>query len=253
MRESCQLVGKTHAAVVSAIKEGVTTAKLDDIAETFIRDHDAVPAFKGYGGFPATLCISVNEEVVHGIPGDRVLKNGDVISIDCGAEKNGFFGDSAYTYCLGEVPEEVMQLLTVTKASLYKGIENAVVGRRLGDISFAVQDYTESHGYGVVRDLVGHGVGKSLHEKPEVPNFGRRGAGIKLKDGLVIAIEPMINMGTRNVVQMEDGWTIVTKDRKFSAHFEHTVAVKPQKADILTTFEFLEDAIKSNPELSEIR
>ncbi len=253
IRHSCTLVGKTHAAVVDFIRPGVKTSKLDEVAETFIRDNDAVPGFKGLYDFPFTLCISINEEVVHGMPSNYELKEGDVVSIDCGVLSNGYYGDSAYTYCVGEVREDVKKLLEVTKESLYKGIEQAVIGKRVGDISFAIQQYTERKcGYGVVRELVGHGVGRQLHEAPEVPNFGKRGRGPKLLEGLVIAIEPMINMGKKDVIRSTDGWTISTADGKPSAHFEHTVAVSKNQADILSTFKYIEAAIKNNIELSEI-
>lgn len=253
IRHSCRLVGQAHAEVAKIMRAGISTIQLDKIAEEFIRDNKAIPGFKGYNGFPYTLCISLNNEVVHGMPSQYELKEGDVVSIDCGVLSNGFYGDSAYTYCVGEVKPEVMKLLTTTKESLYKGIEQAVVGRRLGDISFAIQQHTErKYGYGVVRELVGHGVGRNLHEAPEVPNYGRRGKGIKLLDGLVLAIEPMINMGKKDVKRLNDGWTIVTSDDTPSAHYEHTIAVRKNKADILSTFEFLEKAIKNNKELLPI-
>ena len=253
IRYSCLLVGKAHAAVAGFIRPGVKTIKLDEVAETFIKDQGAIPGFKGYNDFPFTLCISTNEQVVHGMPGNYELKNGDIVSIDCGVIAGGYYGDSAYTYCVGEVAPDVKKLLKVTKESLYKGIEQAIVGKRVGDISFAVQQYTERmHGYGVVRELVGHGVGRHLHEAPEVPNFGRRGRGPKLMDGLVIAIEPMINMGKKDVIRSTDGWTISTADGKPSAHFEHTVAINKNKADILSTFDYIETAIKNNVELSGI-
>jgi len=253
LRESNLIVSKAHAEVAKVIRPGIQSIKLDQIAEEFIKDNGGVPEFKGYRGFPYTLCMSINEAVVHGMPGTYELKEGDVVSIDCGVRKNGYVGDSAYTYCVGEVSEEVKKLLRVTKEALYKGIEQAVVGRRLGDVSYAIQEHAgKKHGYGIVRELVGHGVGRELHEKPEVPNYGRRGTGPKLKQGLVIAIEPMINMGTRHVQQLEDGWTIVTEDRKPSAHFEHSVAVQVGKADILSTFEFTESAIKQNIELTSL-
>ncbi|MEZ4887376.1 MAG: type I methionyl aminopeptidase [Chitinophagales bacterium] len=253
IRYSCLLVGKTHATVAEFIRPGMQTIKLDEIAETFIRDQGAVPGFKGYNDFPFTLCISVNEEVVHGMPGNYELKEGDIVSIDCGVIANSYYGDSAYTYCVGEVDIKVKNLLEVTKKSLYKGIEQAITGKRVGDISFAIQQYTERNfGYGVVRELVGHGVGRELHEAPEVPNFGKRGRGPKLLDGLVIAIEPMINMGKKDVIRSADGWTISTADGKPSAHFEHTIAVSKNKADILSTFDYIEAAIKNNIELSEI-
>lgn len=242
-RQSSLLVGKTLAEVAKIIRPGVTTIELDKVAETFIRDNDAVPGFKGYGGFPATLCISVNDEVVHGIPSSRVLNDGDIISVDCGTFMNGFYGDSAYTFAVGEVSDEVLLLLERTKASLYLAIEQAVVGKRVGDIGHAVQKYVEGYGYSVVRDLVGHGVGRNLHEKPEIPNYGRRGSGIKLKSGMCLAIEPMINLGVKEVVQDSDGWTIRTADNRPSAHFEHDVVVRNGKADILSTFEYIEQVL----------
>ncbi len=245
-RKSSLLVGKTLAEVAKLIRPGVTTRELDRVADTFIHDHGAVPGFKGYGGFPAALCISVNDEVVHGIPGDRILKNGDIVSIDCGTLMNGFYGDSAYTFAVGEVNEEVLKLLERTKESLYLAIEQTVSGKRIGDIGYAVQTYVEKFGYSVVRDLVGHGVGRNLHEKPEVPNYGRRGSGIKLKSGMVLAIEPMVNLGVKEVIQDKDGWTIRTADAKPSAHFEHNVVVRNGKADILSTFEDIEKVINLN-------
>lgn len=253
IRYSCQMVGRTHAAVAKFIRPGIKTIRLDAIAEEYIRDNNAIPGFKGYGNFPSTLCISVNEAVVHGIPGNYELKEGDIVSIDCGVLANDFYGDSAYTFCVGEVDEEVMKLLSVTKASLYKGIEQAQVGKRLGDISFAIQQYTErQHGYSVVRELVGHGIGRELHEAPEVPNHGKRGRGVKLLERLVLAIEPMINLGNKKIERLDDEWTIVSADRKPSAHFEHTVAIRKNKADILSTFEYIEESIKNNAELTEI-
>lgn len=225
------------------IAPGITTLKLDKIAEEFIRDHGAVPGFLGYGGFPNTLCVSVNEQIVHGIPSNYELKDGDIVSIDCGTVKNGFNGDSAYTFCVGEVAYDVRRLLKTTKESLYLGIEQAVEGKRVGDISNAVQTYCEKKGYSVVRELCGHGVGKRLHEDPEVPNYGRRGCGPLLKSGMVIAIEPMINLGSRNIVIERDGWTTRTRDRKPSAHFEHTVAVREGKADILSSFKYVEEVL----------
>ena len=243
IRNSSLLVAKTHAEIAGLIKPGITTLALDKIAEEFIRDNGGVPAFKGYGGFPNTLCMSPNDQVVHGIPNDRVLKDGEILSVDCGVVMNGYFGDSAFTYEVGEVDTETRQLLKVTKESLYKGIEMAVSGNRIGDIGYAVQKHAESFGYGVVRELVGHGVGKNLHESPEVPNYGRRGRGTKIQEGLVIAIEPMINMGTRKIMQHNDGWTITTIDNKPSAHFEHTIVVRKGKAEILSSFEEIEKKI----------
>ena len=243
IRESSLLVAKTHAEIAGLIKPGITTLALDKIAEEFIRDNGGVPAFKGYGGFPNTLCMSPNNQVVHGIPNDRVLEDGEILSVDCGVVMNGYFGDSAFTYEVGEIDAETKQLLKVTKESLYKGIEMAVSGNRIGDIGYAVQKHAESFGYGVVRELVGHGVGKNLHESPEVPNYGRRGRGAKLQEGLVIAIEPMINMGKRKIMQHNDGWTITTIDNKPSAHFEHTIVVRKGKAEILSSFEEIEKKI----------
>jgi len=243
IRNSSLLVAKTHAEIAGLIKPGITTLALDKIAEEFIRDNGGVPAFKGYGGFPNTLCMSPNDQVVHGIPNDRVLEDGEILSVDCGVVMNGYFGDSAFTYEVGEVDTETKQLLKVTKESLYKGIEMAVSGNRIGDIGYAVQKHAESFGYGVVRELVGHGVGKNLHESPEVPNYGRRGRGAKLQEGLVIAIEPMINMGTRKIMQHNDGWTITTIDNKPSAHFEHTIVVRKGKAEILSSFKEIEKKI----------
>lgn len=244
-RESSLLVGKTLAEVAKIIRPGITTLELDKVAETFIRDHKALPGFKGYNGFPATLCISVNDAVVHGIPGERVLKEGDIASIDCGVLLNGFYGDSAYTFPVGNVDEEILMLLQRTKESLYLAIEQTVTGKRVGDIGNAVQSYVEGFGYTVVRDLVGHGVGRNLHEKPEVPNYGRRGSGIKLKEGMVLAIEPMVNLGVKEVIQERDGWTIRTADSKPSAHFEHDVAVRNGKPDVLSTFEYIEQVLEN--------
>ena len=243
VRKSSLLVAKTHAEIAGLIKPGITTLALDKIAEEFIRDNGGVPAFKGYGGFPNTLCMSPNEQVVHGIPNDRALENSEILSVDCGVVMNGYYGDSAFTYEVGEVDVETKKLLKVTKESLYKGIEQAVAGNRIGDIGYAVQQHAESFGYGVVRELVGHGVGKNLHESPEVPNHGRRGKGVMLKEGLVIAIEPMINMGTKRILQHNDGWTITTIDNKPSAHFEHTIVVRKGKAEILSSFEEIEKKI----------
>jgi methionyl aminopeptidase len=246
LRENAIIVSKTLAEVAKNIKPGVSTLALDKIAEDFIRSEGAVPGFKGYRGFPGTLCVSTNEEVVHGIPGNRVLKNGDIVSIDCGCQKNGFFGDSAYTFPVGEVSEDVKNLLIRTKASLFLAIDMAVAGRRVGDISAAVQEYVEGFGYSVVRELVGHGIGNHLHEKPDIPNYGRRGSGVKMTAGLTICIEPMINMGTKTVVQDPDGWTIRTADKMPSAHFELTVAVRKDKADVLSTFRYIEEVLGSS-------
>ena len=243
VRKSSLLVAKTHAEIAGLIKPGITTLALDKIAEEFIIDNGGVPAFKGYGGFPNTLCMSPNEQVVHGIPNDKFLVNGEILSVDCGVVMNGYYGDSAFTYEVGEVDAEKKQLLKVTKESLYKGIEQAVAGNRIGDIGYAVQQHAESFGYGVVRELVGHGLGKNLHESPEVPNHGRRGRGVMLKEGLIIAIEPMINLGTKRILQHNDGWTITTIDNKPSAHFEHTIVVRKGKAEILSSFEEIEKKI----------
>ena len=243
IRESSLLVAKTLAEIAGLIKPGITTQALDEIAEEFIRDNGGMPAFKGYNGFPNTLCVSPNDQVVHGIPNGRALKDGDILSVDCGVVMNGYYGDSAFTYEVGEVDVQIKQLLKVTKESLYKAIEMAVAGNRVGDIGYAVQKHAESFGYGVVRELVGHGVGKNLHESPEVPNYGRKGKGILLKEGLVIAIEPMINMGERGIMQHNDGWTITTLDNKPSAHFEHTIVVRKGKAEILSSFVEIEKKI----------
>ncbi|MDT8309009.1 MAG: type I methionyl aminopeptidase [Bacteroidales bacterium] len=243
IRESSLLVGKTLAEVAKLIKPGVNGKKLDQVAEMFIRDHQAVPGFKGYQGFPATLCISLNEQVVHGIPSDRELKDGDIVSIDCGVILNKYYGDSAYTFAVGEVPDRTADLLKATKESLYMGIKAATAGNRVGDIGYAVQHYVEQRGFSVVRELVGHGLGKRLHEKPEVMNYGHRGNGMKLKEGLVICIEPMVNLGSRFIVQEKDGWTVRTADRMPSAHFEHAVAVRKEQADILSSFDYIEQVI----------
>ena len=244
IKESAQILGKSHGEVAKYVKEGVKTAFLDKIAEEFIRDHGGVPSFKGYNGFPSSLCISVNEVVVHGFPGQYQLKDGDIISIDCGVFHQGFHSDSAYTYPVGEVSPKITALLKTTEESLYLGIESAVFGKRVGDIGHAIQKFIESKGYTVVRELVGHGLGRQLHEAPEVPNWGKRGSGAKLQRGMVIAIEPMVNLGTRNVVQERDGWTIRTADRKPSAHFEHTVAIFEDRTEILTTHRFIEENFK---------
>ena len=244
IKESAQILGKAHAEIARMIKPGAKTAEMDRVAEEFIRDHGGVPSFLNYNGFPYTLCVSPNEQVVHGFPSDSELRDGDILSIDCGVFYQGFHSDSAYTYPVGDVEEEKLQLLRVTKESLYKGIDEAVVGKRIGDISYAIQHYVEGFGYTVVRELVGHGVGKELHESPEVPNYGKRGKGPILKEGMVIAIEPMINLGKKEIVQESDGWTIRTRDRAISAHYEHTVAVMNGKAEVLTTHKYIEEVFK---------
>lgn len=243
LREANQLVSKTLAEVAAHIRPGVTTLQLDAIAEEFIRDHGALPGFKGYAGFPNTLCTSVNDEVVHGIPSDYELRDGDIISVDCGVILNGWNGDSAYTFAVGEVKPEVLRLIEYTRASLEAGAREAIAGNRIGDISYAVQTKAESGGYSVVRTLVGHGIGKHLHEGPEVPNFGKRGSGTRLDRNLVICIEPMINMGTKNTRVQSDGWTVRTGDGKPSAHYEYAVAVREGKPDLLTTFEYIEEVL----------
>ncbi|WP_194972936.1 type I methionyl aminopeptidase [Aquiflexum lacus] len=244
IKEGAQILGKAHGEVAKYVKEGVKTSFLDKVAEEYIRDFSGVPSFKGYNGFPSSLCISVNEVIVHGFPSNYVLKDGDIISVDCGVFHQGFHSDSAYTYPVGEVSPQVLSLLKTTKASLYLGIESAVFGNRIGDIGFAIQKFVEAKGYTVVRELVGHGLGKNLHEAPEVPNYGKKGSGPLMKDGLVIAIEPMINLGTRNIVQERDGWTIRTADRKASAHYEHTVAIFEDRTEILTTHQYIEENFK---------
>jgi methionyl aminopeptidase len=245
LRQSSLLVGKTLAEIARHIKPGISTKELDVIAEEYIRDSGAKPAFKGYGGFPGTLCISINDEVVHGIPGKRTLKDGDIVSVDCGCVLDGFYGDSAYTFSIGEISEDVQNLLTRTKESLYLGIGQAIAGNRIGDIGSAIQTYVESFGYGVVRDLIGHGIGRQLHEKPDVPNYGKRGSGILLQEGMVICIEPMINLGRKNIIQESDGWTIRTSDKKPSAHFEHEIAIGKESADILSSFEEIEKVLNN--------
>mgnify|MGYP001300196377 FL=1 len=243
LRESNMLVSRTLAEIAGLIKPGVTTLYLDSVAETYIRDNGGIPAFKGYGGFPNTLCTSVNDEVVHGIPSDYILKEGDIISVDCGVILNGWYGDSAFTFPVGNIDDETLRLLRYTRESLEEGVKEAVAGKRIGDVSWAVQQKAESGGYSVVRELVGHGLGKRLHEPPEVPNYGRRGAGPKMEKGLVICIEPMINLGKKETMQMRDGWTIRTVDGKPSAHFEYAVAIDKGKADVLTTFEFIDGVL----------
>jgi methionyl aminopeptidase len=237
------LVSRTLAEIAAIIRPGITTNYLDNVAETFIRDNGGIPAFKGYGGFPGTLCTSVNDVVVHGIPSDYILKDGDIISIDCGVILNGWYGDSAYTFAVGEIDVEIRRLLDCTKESLEDGVKEAIAGKRIGDVSFAVQSKAESGGYTVVRELVGHGLGKRLHEPPEVPNYGKRGTGPKMEKGLVICIEPMINLGRKETIQMRDGWTIRTADGKPSAHFEYAVAVDKERADVLSTFKFIEEVL----------
>lgn len=244
LRISNTIVAKTLAEVAKHIVPGVSTEQLDKIAEEFIRDHGAVPGFLGYGGFPKSLCTSINDQVVHGIPSEKgILQDGDIVSVDCGAYINGFHGDSAFTFPVGNVKPEIMDLLRTTKESLYLGIEQAVEGKRMGDIGFAIQNHCESRGYSVVREMIGHGVGRKLHEAPEVPNYGKKGNGIMLKSGMTIAIEPMINMGKRQLVFEKDGWTTHTIDRLPSAHFEHSIAIRPGKADILSSFEYIEQVI----------
>lgn len=241
LRENNLLVSKTLAYVGTLVAPGVTTKFLDEKAEEFIRSHGALPGFLGLYGFPASLCISVNEQVVHGIPSSYVFKEGDIVSVDCGTYMNGYYGDSAYTFAVGEVSDEVKKLLKVTKESLILGAQQAKAGARIGDISYAVQKHAESNGFSVVRELIGHGIGKKCHEKPDVPNYGARGRGPLLKKGMVICIEPMINLGRKEVVFEQDGWTVRTKDRKPSAHFEYAVAVTDGEPDILTTFKFIEE------------
>jgi methionyl aminopeptidase len=244
IKQSADILGRAHGEIAKHVRKGVKTSFLDKIAEEFIRDHGAVPSFKGYNGFPSSLCISVNEVVVHGFPSEYELKDGDIISVDCGVFHQGFHSDSAYTYPIGEVPPSVLALLTATKDSLYLGIEQAVFGNRVGDIGHAIQKFVEAKGYTVVRELVGHGLGRKLHEAPEVPNYGKKGSGPLLKQGMVIAIEPMINLGTRNIVQEKDGWTIRTADRKPSAHYEHTIAIFEDRTEILTTHKYIEENFK---------
>jgi methionyl aminopeptidase len=244
IRASAKVLAQAHGEVAGMIREGVTTRELDQRAEEFIRDHGGQPSFKGYNDFPYSLCISPNAVVVHGFPGDHVLKNGDIVSVDGGVLLNGYHSDSAYTYPVGEIAPETLRLLEETKKSLYLGIEQAVAGNRMGDVSYAIQNHVEKQGYGVVRELVGHGIGKKLHERPEVPNYGKRGSGLKLQTGLVLAIEPMVNLGKKDIIQEKDGWTIRTKDYKPSAHFEHTVVIRKDKAEILTSFEYIEKALQ---------
>ena len=243
MRESALIVSRTLGEVAKAIKPGVTTLQLDKIAEEYIRSQGAIPGFLGLYDFPNTLCMSPNSQVVHGIPNNAPLEEGDIISVDCGAIKNGFYGDHAYTFAVGEINPETRKLLQVTKESLYVGIKELKVGNRVGDVGFAIQNYCEAQGYGVVRELVGHGLGKKMHEDPEMPNYGKRGRGKKFIEGMVVAIEPMINLGTKNIKQHRDGWTITTKDNKPSAHFEHDVAIVNGKPELLSTFKYIYDAL----------
>lgn len=243
LKESNMLVSRALAEMASLIRPGITTLYLDRIAEAFIRDNGATPAFKGYGGFPNTLCTSVNDVVVHGIPSDYVLREGDILSVDCGVILNGWYGDSAYTFAVGGINKEMQRLLDYTRAALEEGAKEAVAGNRIGDISYAVQSKAEDGGYSVVRELVGHGIGRKLHEQPEIPNWGRKGTGSKMERGLVICIEPMINAGKKETIQMKDGWTIKTADGKPSAHFEYAIAVNKGKADVLSTFEFIDKVL----------
>jgi methionyl aminopeptidase len=244
IRESSLLVSKTLGEIAKVVAPGVKTIELNKLAETYIRDNGGVPAFLNYSGFPYSLCISLNDQVVHGFPGEYVLKEGDLISVDCGAILNKYYGDSAFTFAVGEVSELAKKLMRVTRECLDRGVEKAVAGMRIGDIGYAVQEHAESNGFGVVKELVGHGVGLNLHEKPEVPNYGKRGSGIKLEEGMVIAIEPMINAGRAGVKFWDDGWTVSTVDGKPSAHYEHTVAVKKGKVDVLSTFSYIDEILK---------
>jgi methionyl aminopeptidase len=245
IRESSLLVSKTHGEIAKVIGPGVTTLELNKLAETFIRDNGGVPAFLNYGGFPYSLCISLNDQVVHGFPSKKPLVDGDLVSVDCGVVLNKYYGDSAFTFAIGEVDENTKKLMRVTRECLDLGIAKAVAGMRIGDIGYAVQEHAEKNGFGVVKELVGHGVGTRLHEKPEVPNYGKRGAGIKLEEGMVIAIEPMINAGRAGVKFWDDGWTVSTSDKKPSAHYEHTVAVKKGQPDILSTFSYIDEVLKN--------
>jgi methionyl aminopeptidase len=243
MRESALVVSRTLGMLASEVKPGVTTLYLDKLAEDFIRAEGAIPGFLGLYDFPNTLCMSPNEQVVHGIPNKTPLKEGDIISIDCGALKNGFYGDHAYTFAVGEIADDVKKLLDVTKQSLYEGIRNFKAGNRVGDVGYAIQKYTEDRGYGVVRELVGHGLGRTMHEDPEMPNYGKRGRGKKFVEGMVVAIEPMTNLGTHKIRQHSDGWTITTLDNKPSAHFEHDVAIVNGKPELLSTFKYVNEAL----------
>ena len=246
LRESNLLVSQTLAELAGIIEPGISTLKLDRFAEEYIRDNGGIPGFLNYNGYPKTLCTSINQQVVHGIPSEYRLKDGDVVSIDCGVKYKGYYGDSAYTFAIGEISDEVAELMRITKESLFKGIEMAVEGKRLGDLGYAIQYHCETAGFSVVREMVGHGLGKNLHEAPEVPNYGSRGKGIVLKKGMVICIEPMINLGRKEIVQESDGWTIRTADKKPSAHFELAVAIDKGKADILSTFDYIEEKVANN-------
>ena len=250
IRESALIVSKTLGMLANEIRPGITSLYLDNLAETFILDNLCKPGFKGYNGFPNTLCISINEQVVHGIPNDIPLKDGDIVSIDCGVIKDGFYGDHAYTFKVGNVEKDLENLLEITKKSLYVGIESLIVGNKVGDIGNSIQNFISKHGYGIVKELVGHGLGKNLHEDPEIPNYGKKDSGLFLKEGMVVAIEPMINLGTEKVNQLDDGWTIVTLDGKPSAHFEHNIAIIDGKPEVLSTFNYIYDAlgIESNEE-----
>ncbi|GAB3827316.1 type I methionyl aminopeptidase [Pontibacter rugosus] len=245
IRQSALILSKAHGEIARLIKPGISTLELDKVAEEFILDNGGKPSFKDYNGFQYSLCISTNAVVVHGMPGKYILQEGDILSVDCGVYKNGFHSDCAYTHAVGLIKPEVQKLLDITKESLYLGIKKAVVGNRMGDLSYAIQEHAETNSFTVVRELVGHGIGRNLHEAPEVPNYGKRGQGVKLQNGLVLAVEPMVNLGTRQIVQEDDGWTIRTKDNMPSAHFEHTIVVRKDKAEILTTFDYIEQAKNS--------
>ncbi|MCH2213902.1 MAG: type I methionyl aminopeptidase [Flavobacteriales bacterium] len=244
MRISAQIVSRTLGLIAEKVEPGVTPLELDKLAFEYIKDQGAVPGFLGFGGFPNTLCISVNEAVVHGIPSSKSLEEGDIISVDCGAIKNDYYGDHAYTFAVGDISAEAENLLRVTKESLYLGIDQMRVGKRIGDLGFAIQTHAENQGYGVVRELVGHGLGKSMHEDPQVPNYGKRGRGKKITNGMVLAVEPMINLGTKDILMLDDDWTIISADRKYSAHFEHDIAIVEGSPDILSTFDYVEDALE---------
>ena len=244
LRENALIVSKTLGEIAKQVRPGVSTLELDKVAEEFIRDHGAEPGFLGYNGFPNTLCTSLNSVVVHGIPSSYRLQEGDILSVDCGTRLKGFYGDSAYTFAVGEIAPEAAMLLEVTKASLFKGIEQVIAGNRMGDIGNAVQTYAEAHGFSVVREMIGHGIGHNMHERPDVPNYGKRGHGPKLTNGIVICIEPMINMGKKDIYMENDGWTVRTVDKRLSAHYELTVAVKEGKADVLSTFKYVEEVLQ---------